>query len=148
MKQDEIYPPCETLLPKLIEEQKKEGYISEKAIKRISDETNIPVSRVYATTSFYSQLHTKKQGKYVIEICNSPSCYLNDSLNVIKFIEKELKIRSGETTKDKLFSLHICSCIGCCDKSPAMMINKKVYGKLTEEKIKKILAKLKKEAKK
>lgn len=135
----EVYPPCPELLPKLEAEQRKNKWISEKALKRISLETKIPISRVYATASFYAHLHLDKQGKYIIEICNSPSCYLNNSLNIIKFIEKELKIKSGQTSKNKKFSIHISSCIGCCDKAPAMMINKKVHTSLTKEKIKEIL---------
>ncbi|MBN2111738.1 NADH-quinone oxidoreductase subunit NuoE [Candidatus Woesearchaeota archaeon] len=141
MEDKEAYPDCLGLLPKLEKEQAKKGWISEQALKRISKETGIPISRVYGVATFYAHLHTEKQGKYIIEICNSPSCYLNSSLNLIKFIEKELKIKSGQTTKNGKFSIHICSCIGCCDKAPAMMINKKVYGNLTEEKVKKILKK-------
>jgi NADH-quinone oxidoreductase subunit E len=143
----ESFPPCPELLPKLREEQEKRGNISETALKRISKETGIPISRIFAAASFYAHLHFNKQGKYVIEICNSPSCYLNGGLDVIKLIEKELKIKSGQTTKDGLFSLHICSCIGCCDKAPAMKINQKVYDSLTKEKVKKIFDDLKKKCK-
>ena len=135
----EVYPPCPELLPKLEAEQEKNGWISEKALKMISLECKAPISRVYAAASFYSHIHLKKQGRYIIEICNSPSCYLNGSLNLIHFIEKLLKIKSGQTTKSGKFSLHICSCIGCCDRAPAMLINKKPYTSLTEEKARKIL---------
>ena len=135
----ETYPPCPELLPSLENEQKNKGFVSEQALKRISMELKIPVSRVYAAASFYAHIYLTKQGRHVIEICNSPSCYLNGSLNMIKFIEKELKIKSGQTTKNGKFSLHICSCIGCCDKAPAMMIDKTPYTNLTEEKAKKIL---------
>jgi NADH-quinone oxidoreductase subunit E len=139
----ETWPPCRELLPRLRQEQEKKRCISEEAVKRISRETGIPVSRIYAAASFYAHLHFNRQGKYVIEICNSPSCYLNGAVDVIKTIIKELKIKSGQTTKDGLFSLHICSCIGCCDKAPAMKINKQVYGNLTKEKIIEIIRKCK-----
>lgn len=143
MEDKESYPDSSELLPKLEKEQEKKGWISEQALKSISKETGIPVSRVYGAATFYAHLHTKKQGKNIIEICNSPSCYLNGSLNIIKLIEKELKIKSGQTTKNKKFSLHISSCIGCCDKAPAMMINKKVYINLNEKKVREILKKCK-----
>lgn len=133
----------ELLLPMLKEAQKKEGCVSESSVKKISKRTGIPVSRVYGTATFYAMLHTEKQGKYVIEICNSPSCYLNNSMNIIKFLEKKLGIKSGQTTKDRRFSLHIGSCIGCCNLSPAMKVNSKVYGNLTEKKIEEILKKCK-----
>lgn len=133
----------ELLLPELRKIQEKEGYISEASMKKLSKKLKIPISRIYGAATFYAQLHTKPQGKYVIEICNSPSCYLNGSIDMIKHLEKKLKIRSGDASKNRKFSLHICSCIGCCDKAPAMKINSKVYGNLTEEKIEKILKKLK-----
>ncbi|MFC1752382.1 NADH-quinone oxidoreductase subunit NuoE [Thermoproteota archaeon] len=131
----------ELLLPLLKQVHEKEGYISEKAVKEISKKTGIPASRVYGTATFYAHLHTTPQGKYVIEICNSPSCYVNGSLDIIKYLENKLKIKSGQTSKNERFSLHIGSCIGCCDTAPAMKINKKVYGKLTEKKIDNIIKK-------
>ena len=123
------------LLPELKKIQKKQGYVSEEAMKKLSKKLNIPIAKIYASATFYSMIHTKPQGRCTIEICNSPSCYLNNSLNIIKYLEKKLKIKSGQTTKDGNFSLHISSCIGCCDKSPAMKIGKKIYGNLTKEKI-------------
>lgn len=131
------------LLPELKKIQEKHGYVSEQAMKKLSKRLNIPIVKVYAAATFYAQLHTKPQGKYIIEICNSPSCFLNDSIDIIKYLEKKLKITSGQTTKDRKFSLHICSCIGCCDKAPAMKIGKKVYGNLTKSKIDDILKQLK-----
>jgi len=133
----------EPLLTTLRKIQKKDGYISEKAIREINKKTGVPLSIIYGTATFYAKLHMQKQGKYIIEICNSPSCYLNGSLNLIKFLVKKLKIKSGETTKNKKFSLHICSCIGCCNEPPAMLINGKPYTNLTKEKIESILNKLK-----
>lgn len=133
----------ELLLPLLREIQKKEGYVSEDSMKKLSKKTGIPIVKIYAAATFYSMIHTAKQGKNIIEICNSPSCYLNGAVDVIKFLEKQLKIKSGQTTKGGKFSLHICSCIGCCDQAPAMRLNGKVYGNLTKEKILAILKKCK-----
>ncbi|MBW2965846.1 NAD(P)H-dependent oxidoreductase subunit E [Candidatus Woesearchaeota archaeon] len=131
------------LLTELRKIQKKQGHISEKAIRKINKKTGIPLSVIYGVATFYVKLHTKPQGKYIIEICNNPSCYLNGSLDLIKFLEKKLKIKSRQTTKDKKFSLHICSCIGCCDEPPAMLLNGKPYTKLTKEKLESIIKKCK-----
>ena len=131
------------LLTELRKTQKKDGYISESAIRKLNKKTGIPLSRIYGVATFYAKLYTKLQGKYVIEICNSPSCYLNNSINLIKFLEKKFKIKSGQTTKNQKFSLHICSCIGCCNKAPAMLLNGKSYTNLTQEKIESILKKCK-----
>jgi len=127
------------LLRELKKVQEKAGYVSEAAMKKLSKKLDIPIVKIYAAASFYAQIYTEKQGKCVIEICNNPPCYVNGSLDLIKFIEKKLKIKSGDTSKDGKFSLHICSCIGCCDQAPAMKIGKKVYGNLTKEKVEEII---------
>lgn len=131
------------LINRLREIQEKEGYISEESLKKLSIELKIPISRLYGVATFYSMLYTKKQGKYIIELCSSPSCFLNGSWNLENFLKKELKIDIGETTKDGRFSLRKTSCIGCCDKPPAMLLNGKVYTKLNEKKLKEILKKCK-----
>jgi NADH-quinone oxidoreductase subunit E len=131
------------LLPMLQAIQAKFGYVSEANAHYLSRKTGIPFSKIYGVITFYEMLYTEKKGKYIIRICNSPSCYLNGSLKLIEFLESLLKIKSGETTKNKKVSLEIVSCLGCCDKAPAMIINGKVYGKLDEKKIKKIILGLK-----
>lgn len=131
------------MLTELRKIQKKHSYISEDSIKKLSKKTGVPVSIIYGVATFYSKLHTKPTGKYIIEICDSPSCYLNGSLNIIKYLERELGVKSGQTTDDGKFSLFICSCIGCCNEAPAMLLNGKPYTKLTKEKIDEILKKCK-----
>jgi NADH-quinone oxidoreductase subunit E len=132
------------LLNILHEEQDKKGYISISALKRISSERNIPISRLYGVVKFYTMFRTEPRGKHIIELCGSPSCVLNESKEIEKFIEKELKIKIGETTKDKLFSIYKTSCIGCCDEPPAMLLNGKPITNLTIPKLKKLLYELKK----
>ncbi len=132
------------LLNILHEEQDKKGYISVDAMKRISTERQIPISRIYGVVKFYTMFRTEPQGKYIIELCGSPTCVLNESREIEKFLEKELNIKIGETTKDKMFSVYKTSCIGCCDEPPAMLLNGKPITKLTLERVKKLLNELKK----
>jgi NADH-quinone oxidoreductase subunit E len=138
----------EILLNVLHEEQDKKGYISIEALKKISSELNIPISRLYGVVKFYTMFRTEPQGKYIIELCGSPSCVQNESREIERFIEKELKIKIGETTKNKLFSVYKTSCIGCCDEPPAMLLNGKPVTKLTIPRLKRLLSELKKEKKK
>jgi NADH-quinone oxidoreductase subunit E len=140
---DKILTKKRTLLSILEEVQKEFGYLPKSVLKDISKKLKIPLSKIYGMSTFYFLFSVKREGKNIIRVCNSPSCYINGSLNVLKFLKKQLKINVGQTTKDRKFSLELTPCIGCCDKAPAMMVNDKIYGNLTEEKIKKILKKLK-----
>jgi len=129
------------LLPLLRKAQKKHGYLSEESLKKISRKTGVPISRVYGVATFYSMLHTEKQGENVIEVCSSPSCCVNGSLDLVRFLEKELKVKTGKTTKDRKFSLCKTSCIGCCDHPPAMLLNGRPFTDLTKEKLRALLKK-------
>ena len=130
------------LMNMLHEEQKKHGYLSEEALKKISVKHDIPISRLYGVAKFYTMFHTEPQGKYIMEICGSPSCVLNNGVPLEKYLEKELQISIGQTTKDKLFSLYKTSCIGCCDEAPAILINGEPHTKLTVERMQELLSKM------
>lgn len=129
------------LLTRLREAQKRHGYLSEDILKDISRETGMPISKIYGVTTFYSMLHIEPQGKNIIYICNSPPCHVNGSFNLLRFLEKELGVKEGQVTEDGLFSFHIHSCIGCCDKAPAMLMNGRAYDNLTEDRLKEIIKK-------
>jgi NADH-quinone oxidoreductase subunit E len=132
----------ELLLPQLREIQEKEGFLSEESLKELSIKIKIPITKIYEVATFYSFLSVKDKGKHMIRICSSPACYINGSDNIIDIFEKFLRIKVGETTKDKKFTLEKTSCIGCCDESPAALIDDKTYTCLNETKIKEILEKL------
>ena len=129
----------EKLLNMLKAIQRKYRYLPEKNIRALSKKTGIPVNEIYSTATFYSMLSTRKKGKNVIRICRSPSCHLNGSLNILEEAKKLLKIKENETTKDRRFTLETTSCIGCCDKAPAIMINEVLIANITKEKLKKLL---------
>ncbi|MFH1248735.1 MAG: NAD(P)H-dependent oxidoreductase subunit E [archaeon] len=134
------------ILNLLNEMQEKHGYLSQSVLKRISEEQCIPIARLYGVAKFYTMLRTEPVGKYVIELCGSPSCVLNSSGEIEKFIEKKLGISIGQTTKDKMFTVYKTSCIGCCDESPAMLVNGKPHTNLTLEITKRLISELKKNA--
>lgn len=136
---DEIIKNKKYLLKILEEVQKKYGFLPKNVIKHISKKTKIPLTKIFGMASFYMLFNVEKRGKFAIRVCNSPSCHINGSLDILEFIKDKLKINVGETTPDKKYSLSLVHCVGCCDKAPAMMLNDRVYGKLTKEKIKKIL---------
>lgn len=132
----------ENLIHILLEyqESKTDNYISEKEVKTVAEELNISESRVYSVVTFYSLFSTKPRGKYIIQICDNVPCHVNGSVDIVKELEDNLRIKMGETTSDKMFSLEYSSCLGCCDKSPALRIGKELFGDLTLQKISDIIS--------
>jgi NADH-quinone oxidoreductase subunit E len=125
-----------------IQDADSQNYISEEAIQTVSEFLDVPVSHIYGVLTFYSMYSTKPRGKYVIRLCESPPCFLKGSEKILKKLREILNIKIGETTKDGLFTLELCACLGICGNAPAMMINEDVYGDLNDEKIVKIIADL------
>lgn len=115
------------------------NYLTEADIEAFAEGTGVPVSRVHSLASFYSLLSTTPRGRFIIQVCYDIPCYVNNSVNVVKELEKSLKIKMGQTTYDGLFTIEYSSCLGCCDKAPAMQIGDKLYGNLTPDKIGSIL---------
>ncbi len=129
----------EQLLNLIKEEQAKFGYVRESGMKAIAQKLGIPLGDVFGTTTFYSFLNIKPQGRYMIRVCKSVPCYLQNGEKIASFIEKELKIAPGEITTDGQFGFELANCIGACDQAPAMLIDDDLYGNLNPEKIKAIL---------
>jgi NADH-quinone oxidoreductase E subunit len=128
------------LLPCLEAIQEVSGYIPQEAISYLRETLDVPAVDIYGVISFYGMLTTREQGKYVIRLCNSLPCFLNGSDTLLSAVEREAKIKAGETSPDKKFTLEVVPCLGLCDKAPAMMINDKTYGNLTEKTVREIIA--------
>lgn len=133
---DECESKNEALLPCLHAAQEKCGYLSEEVISFLAQKLNLPPVEVYSVVSFYSMFNLERQGKYVIRVCVSLPCYLRGSKKILETLKDELNIEAGQTTPDKKFTIEAVFCLGLCDKAPAMMINKEVYGNLTTQKLK------------
>lgn len=129
-----------SLIPVLNEVQREIGYLPLEAQKHISDELNIPLSKIYGIVTFYTQFSTKPKGKYVIHACDGTACHVRDSQDIIDAIKDKLNLqKENSTTVDGQFTLETVSCIGACGLAPVVTINGKVYGKLTPEKIGKVI---------
>jgi len=123
----------------LQELQGKKGFLAREDMIALARKEGVPGVNVYGVATFYSQFRLKKPGKHLISICRGTACHVKDSETLLHFVEEELGIVAGESTPDGKFTLECVNCIGACAKAPAMMINGKVYGELTKEKIAKIL---------
>jgi len=118
------------------------NFVPEEAAGYLAEIYNLPIAEIFSIMSFYGMLTTEKKGKYVIRICDSLSCHINQKDNLEKYIWGILNIKPGETTPDKKFSLEIVDCLGSCDEAPAMMVNNVIYGKMNTSKLLSILGQL------
>jgi len=142
----EKYPKNErsNLIALLQDVQDMYGYLPEKALREISNHIGIPLSGVYGVATFYNQFRLTPLGKNVIRVCRGTACHVKNSANILVALESELGIKSGQTTRDKLYTLETVACIGACSIAPVININDEYYGRVSIKEISKILNKYKK----
>lgn len=132
-----------SLLTILQEIQKRHSYISDFAQQEVARLLDIHPVEVYSVISFYAFLNSSPKGRNIVRLCQTITCDMHGKESVAKAIERELGIKFGDTSKDKKFTLEYANCLGMCDQGPAMLVNDKVYCKLTPEKAVEILNEIK-----
>lgn len=120
-----------SLIPLLQGIQELYGYIPKGAFEKVSGETGIPVSKMFGVATFYAQFRLQPVGKHIIKVCHGTACHVQNAVEISEALEEALKIKDGETTEDRLFTLESVACLGCCSLAPVMMISDRTYGKLT-----------------
>ncbi|EKD52382.1 MAG: NADH dehydrogenase (Ubiquinone) flavoprotein 2 [uncultured bacterium] len=135
------------LIPLLQSAQESCGYVTPQAIEYISQVTGNTKSEIYGVITFYKQFRLKPIGKFLIRVCDGTACHVNDAKTLISIVEDELKLEGDDTTADGLFTLQPVACLGCCSLAPALMVNDQTYGRLTPQKVRKILKQYKNSSK-
>ena len=91
---------------------------------------NIPSSDVYGVVSFYAFFTMVPRGDHIIRICLGTACYVKGGNKIVNNLEKGLKIKSGETTDDRKFSLEVVRCLGACGLAPVLVVDEDTHGQI------------------
>jgi NADH-quinone oxidoreductase E subunit len=127
------------LIPVLQQVQEKLGYLSASVLDYISIGLNIPSSDVFGVVSFYSFFTMVPRGEFIIKVCLGTACYVQGASKIIYNIENELKIKVGETTEDRKFTLQEVRCLGACGLAPVIMVNEDTHGMVKADKVMNLL---------
>ena len=127
------------LMPILQEIQKKYSHISPFAMQVIADRLGIHPVEVHGVVSFYSFLSEKPKGRFIVRLCRTISCDMAGKDRLARQLENDLGVGFGETTKDGVFTLEWANCIGMCDQGPALLVNERVYTRVTPAQVHEIL---------
>ncbi len=128
------------LIPLLQLYQKTYGYISEQAARQICAFLKISEARIYGVASFYTQFRFEKPGAHTIRVCQGTACHVQGGAQLSNEIRDILGIQPGEVTPDFLYDFQEVACLGCCAQAPVVEIDGKIYGKMTPDKLRKVLA--------
>jgi NADH-quinone oxidoreductase subunit E len=127
------------MIPLLQGTQEIFGYLPRTAFEKIANETGLNLSEMFGVATFYSQFRLKPVGKHIIKVCHGTACHVQNAKEISEALEEALKIKDGETTEDRFFTLESVACLGCCSLAPVIMIGDQTYGKLNGNEATKIV---------
>lgn len=130
------------LLPALHIIQESRGFIDQQAMVDVGEFFDLHPMEVKEVVSFYTMFNQKPVGRYHLQVCRSVSCFVMGCNPLLRYLEKRLGIRPGETTPDGKFTLSAVECLGSCGTAPVMQVNDDYYDDLTEEKLDTLLSEL------
>ena len=119
--------------------QRHRGWVSDEAVKNVAAMLDMTTHELDAVATFYSFIFRRPVGRHVILICDSISCWVMGYNPLLDILKTRLGIAFGGTTDDKRFTLLPISCLGACDRAPAMMVDDDLYGPVTPEMMEEIL---------
>lgn len=130
------------LIPLLQRIQQTEGYISEQSVRQISHFLKISENHIYGVASFYSQFRFQKAGKHHLKVCLGTACHVQGGKQLAQEVQKQLHLRSGETTPDGAIDYEEVACLGCCAQAAVVEIDGAIYAKMTTDRLMKKLHEL------
>jgi len=133
-----------SLIPVLQLTQEAYGYLPAAVIERIAASLAVPATTVYGVATFYAQFRLRPMGKHTIRACHGTACHVAGADKITEAFERELGIKEGETTPDRMFTLESVACLGCCSLAPVAMIGEETYGRLSGDKVAAILRDIRK----
>ncbi len=131
------------LLPLLhLAQSEFDGWLSQAVMDYVASLLTIKPIEVYEVATFYSMYNMKPVGKCLIEVCQTSSCWLRGSEEIVQHIKEKLNIEVGETTSDGMFTLKTVECLGSCGTAPMLQCGANFYENLTTDKVDELIEKL------
>lgn len=115
------------------------GYLPQDVQMHVARRLNIPAAKVFGVVTFYSFFNTEPRGQFTISVCLGTACFVRGSEDVLKEFEKQLRIGREQTTADNLITLTTIRCVGACGLAPVVMVNDRVYGRVSPKDVASII---------
>jgi len=100
------------------------NFLPADALRRVSENLDVPIAKVYGVATFYKGFSLKPRGKKIIRVCKGTACHVRGGDRNIDELERLLGIKPGETTDDLEYTLEIVNCVGACAMAPVVVVNK------------------------
>ena len=127
------------LVSMLQDVQAEYNYLPREALAQVSQGLDVALSQVYSVATFFKAFSLKPRGRHIINVCLGTACHVRGAVRIIETIERELGIKSGDTTEDLKYTLETVNCVGACALGPIVIIDGKYSGQMKSNKVKPLL---------
>ena len=127
------------LIPLLQDIQEHFQYLSPEAVTAVADHLHLSENDVYGVATFYAQFRFVPPGLHHIKVCEGTACHVRGSDRILESISRTTGIAPGQTSADGTFSLERVACFGSCALAPVVVVDDKVYGRMTAPKTQKLI---------
>lgn len=134
------YPTKQAVvLPALWLALDQNGHLTPEIMDYVAARLEQPPVQVYSVVEFYTMFHTEPPGEHHIQMCRTMTCTMRGCEDLQEVVEKKLKIKPGEKTKDGKFSFETVECLGSCGTAPMMRMDNRYWENLSAEKLGRII---------
>jgi len=119
--------------------QAEYNYLPREALAQVSQGLDVALSQVYSVATFFKAFSLKPRGRHIINVCLGTACHVRGAVRILEEMERELDIKSGETTEDFKYTMETVNCVGACALGPIVIIDGKYSGQMKSNKVKPLL---------
>jgi NADH:ubiquinone oxidoreductase subunit E len=139
------YPRHESSLIMVLQDVQEEyRYLPAPILIQIANELGLPQARIFGVATFFKAFSLTPRGKKVIQVCTGTACHVRGSKLLLEKFERDIGIKSGETSSNLEYTLEGVNCVGACALGPVVVLNDQMLGHFTLGKVDKLLERPKK----
>ena len=124
----------DALLEILHDLQAEVGYVPEASLPVLAKALNLSRAEVHGVVSFYHDFRRHPAGRHIVKVCRAEACQSMKGNELADAVQKNLKVKFGETTSDGAITLEAVYCLGLCATSPSLLVDERPYGRMTPKK--------------
>jgi len=123
------YPAAEPSLIQVLQDvHRAYNYLPCDVLVKVADALDVPLAKVFSVATFYRAFSLVPQGRTIVRVCTGTACHIRGASQLIEELERQLRIKPGETTGDMGFTVKTVNCVGACAMAPVLIVGEKYHG--------------------
>ena len=129
----------EQLIALLQDIQTEFNYLPRDVLVKVSQRLDIPLSQIFGVATFFRAFSLKPRGRHLVTVCLGTACHVKGGQRLVDKMERDYKVKSGDTTDDLRFTLETVNCLGCCALGPVVVVDGKYESQVNPDKLDRVL---------